>query len=237
MNAWSEGEEHMAKLSVNAMIGLWARSTEVVYSVRSSRTARGADFSQAFAYEGGMVWDFVCARYRPIHDAVLGLSTAWWPKPGPAHPGRAAALPCAGEDGLPADAAAAEALHGAAAGAGGAATRTPLLGQQQGAAHGGGAPQTTEVERGGRPCEPLPGGQLPAAHGPAGHRKDAPGPDEAVHLVSKTHCSAQNLGVGAQTADHWVRYVCGAVRKLDWLVVEEITQLDMALWADLAWWG
>ena len=40
---------------------------------------------------------------------------------GPAHPGRAAALPRAGEDGLPADAAAAEAPHGAAAGAGGAA--------------------------------------------------------------------------------------------------------------------
>ena len=59
---------------------------------------------------------------------------------------------------------------------------------------------------------------------------------EAVHLVSKTHCSAQNLGLGAQTADHWVRrYVRnGSVQKLDWLVVEEITQLDMALWADLA---
>ena len=54
---------------------------------------------------------------------------------------------------------------------------------------------------------------------------------EAVHLVSKTHCSAQNLGLGAQTADHWVRrYVRGgSAQKLDWLVVEEITQLDMAL--------
>ena len=30
---------------------------------------------------------------------------------------------------------------------------------------------------------------------------------EAVHLMSKTHCSAQNLGLGAQTADHWVRSV------------------------------
>ena len=59
---------------------------------------------------------------------------------------------------------------------------------------------------------------------------------EAAHLVSKTHCSAQNLGLGAQTADHWVRrYVRGgSAQKLDWLVVEEITQLDMALWADLA---
>ena len=44
--AWPE--EHMAKLSVNAMIGLW--STEVVYSVRSSSSeldGAGADFSQA----------------------------------------------------------------------------------------------------------------------------------------------------------------------------------------------
>ena len=59
---------------------------------------------------------------------------------------------------------------------------------------------------------------------------------EAVHLVSKTHCSAQNLGLGAQTADHWVRRNVrgGSAQKLDWLVVEEITQLDMALWADLA---
>ena len=79
---------------------------------------------------------------------------------GPAHPGRASAVPGAGEDGLPADAAAAEALRGAAAGAGGAAppgrhARLPrgrdeaFAGQQQGAAHGGGAAQTTEVERGG----------------------------------------------------------------------------------------
>ena len=59
---------------------------------------------------------------------------------------------------------------------------------------------------------------------------------EAVHLVSKTHCSAQNLGLGAQTADHWVRRNVrgGSAQKLDWLAVEEITQLDMALWADLA---
>ena len=79
----ADGEEHMAKFSVNAMIGLWARSMEVVYSVRSSSSdldGAGADFSQAFAYEGGMVWDFVYARRllsngtdRPIHDAVLGF--------------------------------------------------------------------------------------------------------------------------------------------------------------------
>ena len=41
---WPESEEHMAKLSVNAMIGL-ARSTEV-YSVRSSSELDGARFSR-----------------------------------------------------------------------------------------------------------------------------------------------------------------------------------------------
>ena len=142
--AWPEGEEHMAKLSVNAMIGLWARSTEVVYSVCSSSSeldGAGADFSQAFAYEGGMVWDFVYARrllsngtYRPIHDAVLGFEHCMVAKAG-----------------LPADAAAAEALHRAAAGAGGAAPpgrhaglprRDEAVAGQPGAAHGGGAPQT-----------------------------------------------------------------------------------------------
>ena len=30
-DAWPEGEEHMAKLSVNALIGLWARNQDLVY--------------------------------------------------------------------------------------------------------------------------------------------------------------------------------------------------------------
>ena len=44
---------------------------------------RGRGLLQAFAYEGGMVWNFVYARrllsngtYRPIHDAVLGFKHA-----------------------------------------------------------------------------------------------------------------------------------------------------------------
>ena len=45
--AWSEGEEHMAKLSVNAMIGLW----DFVYARRLLSNG----------------------TYRPIHDAVLGF--------------------------------------------------------------------------------------------------------------------------------------------------------------------
>ena len=34
--AWPEGEEHMAKLAVNALIGLWARSKDVFYSMCTS---------------------------------------------------------------------------------------------------------------------------------------------------------------------------------------------------------
>ena len=157
-----------------------------------------------------MVWDFVYARrllsngtYHPIHDAVLGFehcmvakARRWTRRRGTSR-------------GLPADAAAAEALRGAAAGAGGAAPPgrhaglprgrdEAVAGQQQGAAHGGGAPQTTEVERGGRPYKPsllltgLPGtGKTHLARTIVARARR--------RLVSKTHCSAQNLGLGAQT--------------------------------------
>ena len=58
---------------------------------------------------------------------------------------------------------------------------------------------------------------------------------EGVTLISKTHCSVQNLGLGAQTADHWVRRTIRAGRcSLDWLIIEEVTQLDVGLWADIA---
>ena len=50
--AWPEGEEHMAKLSVNAMMVLWGSTA---CAAAASWTAR-ARTSLAFAYEGGMVW-------------------------------------------------------------------------------------------------------------------------------------------------------------------------------------
>ena len=34
--AWPEGEEHYAKLSVNALIGLWARNMDLIYTMRTS---------------------------------------------------------------------------------------------------------------------------------------------------------------------------------------------------------
>ena len=40
---------------------------------------------------------------------------------------------------------------------------------------------------------------------------------DLVQLVSKTHCAAQNLGLGAQTSDHWVRRTVRNGRcRLDW---------------------
>ena len=58
---------------------------------------------------------------------------------------------------------------------------------------------------------------------------------DVVQLVSKTHCAAQNLGLGAQTADHWVRRTVRNGRcQLHWLVIEEVTQMDTGLWADVA---
>ena len=164
------------------------------------------------------MWDFVYARRllsngtdRPIHDAVLGFEHCMVAK-------------------------ARRILD--------APPRDEAVAGQPGAAHGGGAAKQRRWNGVDDP-KPLPGGQLPAAHGLPGTGKmhlartivaRLREQGEAVHLVSKTHCSAQNLGLGAQTADHWVRRHVrgGSAQKLDWLVVEEITQLDMALWADLA---
>ena len=211
--AWPKGEERMAKLSVNTMIGLWARSTEVVYSVRSSSSkldGTGADFSQAFAYEGGMVWDFVYARrllsngtYRPIHDAVLGFEHCMVAKArrildAPPRYLVQVKTDCLLTQRLPKRFTerlrALEALRHP--------DGTPVyrveeaVAGQPGAAHGGGAPQTTEVEWGGRPRGPLPSGQLPAAHGPAGHRKDVPGP----HHCGEAARAGQGGALGVQDA-------------------------------------
>ena len=241
----------MAKLSVNAMIGLWARSTEVVYSVRSSSSeldGAGADFSQAFAYEGGMVWDFVYARrllsHRPIHEHCM-VAKARRILDAPPRYLAQVKTDCLLTQRLPKRFAerlrALKALrHPDGTPVYRVEETKPLLG-----AHGGGAAQTTEVERGGRPRGPLPGGQLPAAHGPAGHRKDAPGPDHCGEAARAGRGGAPGVQdallraePGAESADGrplgaQVR-AQGSAQKLDWLVVEEIAQLDMALWADLA---
>ena len=56
-----------------------------------------------------------------------------------------------------------------------------------------------------------------------------------VKIVTKTHSSVQNFGMQAETADHWARStVRNGYCNIDWLVAEEITQLDTGLWNDIA---
>ena len=81
-DAWPEGEEHMAKLSVNALIGLWARNQDLVYSMRTSNhelDGQGCQWRQTFTDAAGKVhWDHIYATelfsnytLRPLHDYVI----------------------------------------------------------------------------------------------------------------------------------------------------------------------
>ena len=56
-----------------------------------------------------------------------------------------------------------------------------------------------------------------------------------VDIVAKTHAAVQNINSGAHTADHWVRkHVRAGGVHCHTLVVEELTQVNVQLWADLA---
>ena len=82
--AWGWEHAHMAKLSINSMIGLMARHDAAVYNVRSSHDQLdgiGSTISQWFCYEDATktIHDFIWAKMvidnascRPVHDMVLG---------------------------------------------------------------------------------------------------------------------------------------------------------------------
>ena len=102
------------------------------------------------------------------------------------------------------------------------------------AKHGGGAdPGEGALAQGGGPCGPLPGRREPAADKKIVEALREHG--DTVHIITKTHAAVQNVGLGAQTADHWVRRnVRNGHCSATWLVIEELTQLDTPLWADIA---
>ena len=56
-----------------------------------------------------------------------------------------------------------------------------------------------------------------------------------VDVIAKTHAAVQNFGCDAQTADHYVRrYIRAGGLHCDYLVVDEITQINTSLWCDIA---
>ena len=86
------------------------------------------------------------------------------------------------------------------------------------------------------------GRREPAADGLSGDREDASGQEDrrgalgawghgAHHHQDPCGRAERNVGLGAQTADHWVqRNVRNGHCSATWLVIEELTQLDTPLW-------
>ena len=209
-DAWPEGEEHMAKLSVNALIGLWARNQDLVYSMRTSNhelDGQGCQWRQTFTDAAGKVhWDHIYATelfsnytLRPLHDYVMAqehVAVAKIPRPPAQGP---AALRRRPEDGLPGLPGPAQEVPARGAGAHGLEAPgrhagVPLRGVQApggrvpGAPHRGALPDLLRpgvAERGGPPPA-LPEREEPPPLGHARHREDAPGaPDRGAALRAR----------------------------------------------------
>ncbi|CAE7477766.1 unnamed protein product [Symbiodinium natans] len=260
--AWPEGEEHYAKLSVNALIGLC-----LIYTMRTSNhqfDGSGCQHRELFLdAAGGMHWDHIYVTQllsnrscRPVHDFVMAseyvavsrirdaLATV------PSRYLKAVKTDCVVFQDLP------KKFQGLVDG---------LVRERH--------PDGTPVYR----CEEVKGleGQyrIPrieaecmcnidtwkVAEDPVLHCLEGgsllltgyPGTGKThlarqivtalreegykVKIITKTHSSVQNFGMQAETADHWVRStVRNGYCNIDWLVAEEITQLDTGLWNDVA---
>ena len=263
--AWGE-EEHLAKLSVNALIGLWARNVDLLYLMRTSNNqldGNGCQYRQTFVdSKGGTHWDHVYvvqlfsnASHRPAWDFVMAAEYCAVARirqqlaEVPTRYFKCIKTDCRVLQGLPKKYwPAVERLVRARHPDGTAVYRCeqvePLLGEHREPETAARSPMPCGWERVEDPVAHclrgrsllltgLPGtGKTHLARRIVTQLREA---GDLVQLVSKTHCAAQNLGLGAQTADHWVRRTVRNRRcRLDWLVVEEVTQLDTGLWADIA---
>ncbi|CAE7029901.1 unnamed protein product [Symbiodinium natans] len=236
--AWPEGEEHYAKLSVSALIGLWARNMNLIYTMRTSNhqfDGSGCQHRELFLdAAGGIHWDHIYVTQllsnrscRPVRARLrdgLGVRRRLQ-NPGCTR-NRAVEVPEGRQDGL---------------------RRLPkkfqgLVDSLVRERHPDGS---TPVYR----CEEVKGleGQyrIPRIEAEWMCNIDTWKVAEVVtalreegykvKIITKTHSSVQNFGTQAETADHWVRStVRNGYCNIDWLVVEEITQLDTGLWNDIA---
>ena len=267
--AWPEGEEHMAKLAVNAPIRLWARSKDVFYSMRTSNhevDGRGCQYQQVFFDDRGQChYDHVYATelfsnrsMQPAHDFVMASEYVEMARIhlGPGAARGAASPPGGDEDRLPglsepsakvracgggADQAAPPGQHAEVSLRGGEAIggRLPGAAAGDGAADGAGALTPRGGSRGALPQRPQP---LVVRH--ARHGQDAPGEADRVPALAARRRGHPDLQDALQRAESRLGGADGGplgaqgIRagrcSLDWLVVEEVTQLDVALWADIA---
>ena len=80
--AWPEGEEHMAKLSINALVGLFARNLDLVYSMRTSNhqvDGEGCSWRQTFTDAAGrMHWDHVFVTELLQQQLPPGCTISSW---------------------------------------------------------------------------------------------------------------------------------------------------------------
>ena len=241
--AWPEGEEHMA--SINALVGLFARNLDLVYSMRTSNHWDGEAARQTFTDAAGrMHWDHVFvtellsnSSYRPVHDFMMGAEyTAM------ARVRRALAevpkrhLKCLKTDCLVMqDEAPLRHRAGAAPVALGRARPSIAASRRRacGACTGSLAWKRNSSGRAGVAAS---GG---SSHTLPGWREPADGLSRTgkTHLarkivealrelgdtvrITKTHAAVQNVGLEAQTADHWVRRNVRSGRcSATWLVIE-----------------
>ena len=206
---------------------------DLVYSTRTSNhqvDGEGCSWRQTFTDAAGrMHWDHVFvtellsnSSYRPVHDFIMGAEYT-----AVARVRRALAevpkryLKClnTGDAGRAKEAPLRH-LAAAAPVASGRHARLSLrtdggpAGPIPGASHGGGAHQgEAGVAASGGSSDTLPGRREPAADGLSRDGQDASGKivealrelGDTVHIITKTHAAVQNVGLGAQTADHWVR--------------------------------
>ena len=266
--AWPEGEEHYAKLSVNALIGLWARNMDLIYTMRTSNhqfDGSGCQHRELFLdAAGGMHWDHIYVTQllsnrscRPVHDFVMAseyVAVCRIRDALAAVPSRylkAVKTDCVVFQDLPkkfqrlVDGLVRE-RHPDGTPVYRCEEVKGLEGQYRIPRIEAKCPYCSTVnwkvaedpvlhclEGGGLLLTGYPGTgktylarQIVTALREEGYK---------VKIITKTHSSVQNFGMQAETADHWARStVRNGYCNIDWLVAEEITQLDTGLWNDIA---
>ncbi|OLP75412.1 hypothetical protein AK812_SmicGene44792 [Symbiodinium microadriaticum] len=237
---WPEGEEHYAKLAVNSQVGLFARNLELIYSMKTSNhevDGEGCSWRQTFTDAAGRThWDHIFvtellsnSSYRPVHDFIMGaeyvavarirqaladvprrrylkcIKTDWvvlQDVPKKYRPAVERLLQMSHRDGTPVY------RYEEVAGLRGQ-YRDPVSHCLDGESLLlTGFPGTGKTHLAKKIVE------ASREHG------------DTVHIITKTQAAVQNVGLGAQTADHWVRRnVRNGHCSATWLVIEELTQL------------